>query len=163
MIKLRGFDEFIKIFIKLFLIFFGIYFSTELKTDALKEQTLFDTFINFQYKRNKNLRLFIADEPLEKRLGLMNIKKLGSNDGMIFVFNPPKNVKFWMKNTLIPLDMIFIRNNQIIEILENVMPCTKNICELFGPDEIVDFVIEINSGKTKEIGLKKGDYIEIKL
>ena len=75
--------------------------------------------IDFIYEKDKYLRLYIADEPLEKELGLMYVEKLNPDQGMIFVFNPPERVNFWMKNTLIPLDIIFIKLNILLTILIN--------------------------------------------
>ena len=149
-------------FIISYLFILNVYPFYELKANLISNKKLFDTFIDLNYKSGEFLRLFIADDPIEKESGLMGIKKLDPNYGMIFVFDPPEKIKFWMKNTLIPLDVIFIKNDNIIEILQNVLPCTLDECPLFGPKEKVDFVIELKSGRSKELGLEIGNKIFLK-
>tara|TARA_S200000501_G_C20551885_1_gene624765 strand:+ start:26 stop:514 length:489 start_codon:yes stop_codon:yes gene_type:complete len=139
----------------------NVYPFTKLKADLISNKKLFDTFIDLNYKSGEFLRLLIADDSIEKELGLMGIKSLDPNSGMIFVFNPQEKVNFWMKNTLIPLDIIFIKNDRIIEILHNVLPCAVDECPLFGPREKVDFVIELNSGRAKELGFEIGSKISL--
>ena len=68
----------------------------KLKANLISNKKLFDTFIDLNYKSGEFLRLFIADDPIEKESGLMGIKKLDPNYGMIFVFDPPEKIKFWM-------------------------------------------------------------------
>ena len=149
-------------FIISYLFILNLYPFYKLKANLISNKKLFDTFIDLNYKSGEFLRLFIADDPIEKESGLMGIKKLDPNYGMIFVFDPPEKIKFWMKNTLIPLDIIFIKNDNIIEILQNVLPCTLDECPLFGPKEKVDFVIEVKSGRSKELGFEVGNKIYLK-
>ena len=153
----------IKKLLIIFLFSVEIYFSAQSKSDVISDKVFFETFTDYIYEKDKYLRLYIADEPLEKELGLMHVEKLNPNQGMIFVFNPPERVNFWMKNTLIPLDMIFIKDNKIIEIFEDVLPCSLNRCPLYGSQEKIDYVIELNSGKAREIGFKIGQDINLKI
>ena len=91
----------------------------------------------------------------------MGVNRLHPNHGMPFVFDPHEKVNFWMKNTLIPLDILFIKNDRIVDILENVLPCTLDKCPLYSSKENVDFVIELNSGRAKELGFEIGDNINL--
>jgi len=150
------------IFLISFLFILNVYPFNKLRANLISNKKLFDTFIDLNYKSGEFLRLFIADDSIEKESGLMGIKMLDPNYGMIFVFDPPEKVNFWMKNTLIPLDIIFIKNDKIIEILQNVLPCTIDECPLFGPKEKVDFVIELKSGRSKELGFEIGSKINLK-
>jgi uncharacterized membrane protein (UPF0127 family) len=82
---------------------------------------------------------------------------------MLFIFDPPRTVTFWMKNTLIPLDMIFIKDGEVKYIAENVPPCTTMSCPTYGPPSqiVIDQVIEVRAGRTTELGLKIGNPITI--
>ncbi len=152
-------------FIIFFSLIFNLYPNTKLKADLIPNRRLFDTFIDYNYKSGEFLTLFIADDVVEKEVGLMGVKKLHPNQGMLFVFDPQEKVYFWMKNTLIPLDIIFIKNDKIIDIVENVLPCALDICPLIGSKEKVNFVIELNSGRAKELGFEIGKniYLDKKL
>ena len=138
----------------------NLFSFTKLNAD-LHNKRLFDTFIDLNYKSDEFLRLFIADDLVEKEVGLMGVNRLHPNQGMLFVFDPQEKVNFWMKNTLIPLDILFIKNDRIIDILENVLPCKIDKCPLYSSKEKVDFVIELNSGRAKELGFEIGDNINL--
>ena len=149
---------------KLFFIIFvpliiNLYPLNKLNSELIPKKRLFDTSLDFNYKSGEVLTLFIADDVFEKEVGLMGVKKLHPNHGMLFVFDPQEKVNFWMKNTLIPLDIIFIKNDRIIEIVENALPCALDKCPLIGSKEKVNFVIELNSGRAKDLGFKIGDNI----
>ncbi len=111
--------------------------------------------------KNNCFLVEIADNPSEREIGLMGRKSLDEESGMLFVFEQEGVYKFWMKNTLIPLDMIWIDGgNKIIFIKENAEPCKTNPCEVFGPDEKAKYVLEINGGTTEKMKLKIGDAVE---
>jgi uncharacterized protein len=105
----------------------------------------------------------IADTIYKQQTGLMNRENLGKDKGMLFVFEKEEAHKFWMKNTLIPLDMIWIDgNSKIIYIQKNAQPCKAEPCETFGPDENAKYVLEINEGLAEEMGIEVGDELEIR-
>ena len=90
----------------------------------------------------------VADEPDERALGLMNRKKIDKNKGMLFVYRSPSAPKFWMKNTIIPLDILFSSyDGKIIKIFENVPKMTE---KKVTAGDGVSFVLEINSGLVEE-------------
>ena len=90
----------------------------------------------------------VADEPDERALGLMNRKKIDKNKGMLFVYRSPSAPKFWMKNTLISLDILFSSyDGRIIKIFENVPKLTE---KKVTAGDGVSFVLEINSGLVEE-------------
>ncbi len=93
----------------------------------------------------------------ERAKGLMFRKELPDGQGMLFDFNPEQNVSMWMKNTLIPLDMIFIQSNgRILRIAENTQTESEKIIPSGGP---VRAVLEVIAGTAKKFGIKPGDRV----
>ena len=112
--------------------------------------------------KGKRIMLEVARTPQQQQIGLMYRTSLPDDRGMLFAFDPPQPVSFWMKNTLIELDMIFLQNGQVKAIATNVPPCTTTPCPTYGPQKIViDQVIELRGGRATELGLKVGDRISI--
>lgn len=100
----------------------------------------------------------VANTDKERAQGLMFRDFLAPNDGMLFDFLQEKNTAFWMRNTLIPLDMIFIGSNGIVKNVHvNARPLDPTAIPSDGP---VQFVLEIPGGRSLEIGLKSGDKID---
>jgi uncharacterized protein len=112
----------------------------------------------------QNILLEVARSPQEQATGLMSRTDLEDNRGMLFVFEPPQPVRFWMKNTLIPLDMIFLSRGVVKHIGEEILPCQGDPCPDYGPDRSVkiDEVIELRGGRAAELKLKVGDKLKIR-
>ena len=89
--------------------------------------------------------------------GMMN-RKFDDFDGMLFMMNDDKH-NFWMKNCIIPLDIIFIKNNKITKIHHNCKPCRTNDCNYY--DGHGDMVLELPSNSCLKYEIKDGDFIEI--
>jgi len=105
-----------------------------------------------------NFTVEVAQSPQEQELGLMNRSTMAPDHGMIFPHDPPRAASFWMKNTLIPLDMIFIRpDGTISSIAENTVPMSLEPVSSLEP---VGAVLEINGGRSAELGIKAGDKVE---
>ena len=80
---------------------------------------------------------------------------------MLFVYDEEIKSKFWMKNTLIPLDIIWLDSDLNVVHVANAVPCVTEECELYGPDlEKAQYVLEVNSGISKNIGLEKGSTLK---
>lgn len=109
----------------------------------------------------QTIKLEVAQTPQQQAIGLMFRESLPSDRGMLFPFESPKIARFWMKNVLIPLDMVFIKGDRIVEIAVNVPPCKTESCPVYGPDALVDRVLELPGGKSQELGIKPGDAIAI--
>ena len=107
------------------------------------------------------IALEVARTPQQQALGLMYRTDLPENRGMLFDFESPRTAHFWMKNVEIPLDMIFLRDGQIRMIASNVPPCNSTPCPTYGPEGLVDKVIELPGGRAKELGLETGDRVNI--
>ncbi|HXG80889.1 MAG TPA: DUF192 domain-containing protein [Sphingomicrobium sp.] len=100
----------------------------------------------------------VAATPEEQRVGLMNRASLAPDRGMIFPFEQERIASFWMRNTLIPLDMIFIRaDGSITNIEANTVPLSEEPVMSYEP---VTAVLEIAGGRSAELGIKPGDRVD---
>ena len=108
------------------------------------------------------LGLEVAKTVEQQATGLMYRTTLADDRGMLFEFNPPQSVRFWMKNVAIPLDMIFIKDGKVKAIAAAVPPCNTNPCPTYGPGTPIDRVIEVRGGRAKELGFKVGVPVNIK-
>lgn len=96
---------------------------------------------------------------MERSRGLMYREGLDSDKGMLFIFEKEGEYPFWMKNTLISLDIIWINENkEVVFISENAQPCSEEYsCPSISPGKNAKYVLEINGGTSERIGLKIGD------
>jgi uncharacterized protein len=110
------------------------------------------------------IQLEVAKTPDQQSIGLMNRKEMAGDRGMLFPFTPARPVAFWMKNTLIPLDMVFLHKGKVVSISSNVPPCKADPCPSYGPpaQALVDQVIELTAGRAAELGIKAGDSLTVK-
>ncbi len=108
------------------------------------------------------LQAEIADSKAEKTRGLMYRPSLAWESGMLFIFDEELLHSFWMKNTLIPLDMIWIDSDKnIVDITQNALPCKEQQeCESFTPLSGAKYVLEVNSGFTEQNKIKVGDKVK---
>ena len=96
----------------------------------------------------------VADEPEERAQGLMFRESLGRMSGMLFVYDRPQRATFWMRNTLIPLDMIFADpSGTVTRIHENAVPLDETTID-GGPGVL--YVLEINGGLAARLGIGEG-------
>lgn len=108
----------------------------------------------------------IADDGEERAKGLSNRENLAENAGMLFIFEQPATYSFWMKETLIPLDMIFIHDNRIVTIHRNARPqpnTPNEQLQRYPPSEHVNYVLEINGGLSEKYGFTEGDTVNIQI
>ena len=123
-------------------------------TENLKKMTEVD--INDQ-----TLKVEVVSSAADMYQGLSGRKNLCSNCGMLFAFSDLEPRSFVMRNMLIPLDIVFVSDDVIVQIYKNLAPegaNTKNIYESIVP---ANYVLEINAGKTDELNLKVGDKLEL--
>mgnify|MGYP001767292046 CR=1 FL=1 len=112
--------------------------------------------------KNQCFNVEIAKTPFERELGLMYRKSLDRDKGMLFIYPKTGEYSFWMKNTLIPLDIIWINENQqILYISKNTQPCQKE-CLSISPLADAKYVLEINAGMSDELGIRVGDNLTFK-
>jgi uncharacterized membrane protein (UPF0127 family) len=109
-------------------------------------------------KINNNIfRTKILSNSEEYKEGMM-WKKFNNFDAMLFILEK-ENQSFWMKNCIIPLDIIFIKNNKIIKIHQNCPPCDErnNKCQIYQGKG--NLVIELNGGTCQKLNIKENDQI----
>ena len=100
----------------------------------------------------------VAASAEEQRQGLMFRTSMGADEGMIFPLAEVRMASFWMRNTVIPLDIIFIGpDNRILNIAENTTPYSEAPVPSIAPAMAV---LELNAGRTAELGIAAGDLVE---
>jgi len=99
----------------------------------------------------------VAGTPEQQERGLMFVRSLAPNRGMIFPSDPPHQVAFWMKNTLIPLDIVFVRADGRIARIANARPLDETPLPSGEPAALV---LEIRGGRAAELGIRAGDKVE---
>lgn len=106
----------------------------------------------------------IADTPDTQRIGLMGRTQLAADRGMLFIWETPILASMWMKNTLIPLDFVFVRaDGTIAWIVHNVQPCPpEGACPGYGSPVPVTMVLEVAGGRAAELGLRIGDKLVVR-
>lgn len=111
---------------------------------------------------NVEIQIEIAKSNEERSKGLSNRTKLDEKAGMLFVFSQKSKPVFWMKDTKIPLDIIWINDNKVIGIDKNV-PIEENVIDnklkKYPAPNIVDYVLEVNAGFSDKYNIKLGQMI----
>ncbi len=111
--------------------------------------------------KSYSFKVELADTPQETELGLMYRKEVPKDGGMIFDFGQPRPTTMWMKNTLVPLDMLFLGpDGTVLAIAQNARPHSER---LIDPGVAVKGVLELAGGRTKELGIKPGDKVQHKM
>jgi len=98
--------------------------------------------------------LEIANTPALREKWLMNRDFLGENSWMIFIFEKDDIHKFWMKDTIIPLDMIRLNSWFQVVYIANAIPCKQEICPIYSPNNLARYVLEIAWWQISKIWLK---------
>jgi uncharacterized protein len=120
---------------------------------ALEKQPL--TFVT--QGGSRKITVEIASNDSERSTGLMFRRSIGADEGMLFLYDREQEITMWMKNTYIPLDMIFIKRNGVISHIEtHTEPFSERIIPSEGP---AFAVIEMGSGSAERLGLKPGDKV----
>jgi len=110
--------------------------------------------------KDKCFKVELAQNQKQRERGLMYKENLDKNEGMFFIFEKEGIYPFWMKNTLIPLDIIWInKNKEVVFIGKNIQPCKNFFCPQVVPDGLAKFVLEVNSGVVDDINLRVGDIL----
>lgn len=109
---------------------------------------------------HKTLTVEIAQTPETRRVGLMNRQSMPEDHGMIFVFDPPQVVGFWMRNTYIPLSAAFVAEDGTVVHIAHMKPHDES---QHSPPSAVRYVIEANDGYFAKAGVAVGDKIDVDL
>lgn len=109
------------------------------------------------YNKNITFNVEVAKTIEERRIGLMYRKKLLNNEGMLFIFPREKIIQLWMKNTYIPLDVIFISENKVIvDIKKNMEKLSETIVKSKVKSR---YALEFNAGLINKLNIKIGDKV----
>ncbi len=100
----------------------------------------------------------VAKTPQERERGLMYRKHLDSNGGMLFVFDRDERLKFWMKNTYVPLSIAFLSEDGKILQIENMKPLSERVIE---SEHYARYALELLQGSFRRIGARVGDYVKL--
>lgn len=115
------------------------------------------TFVKPNGEMISQLDIEIADDDEQRMTGLMFRDKMLENQGMLFIFPNEALQSFWMKNTILPLDMIFINSKmEIVKIHKNTIPYSEQSYPSIKPAQ---YVVEVNANYTDKYGIKEGDKI----
>jgi uncharacterized protein len=125
------------------------------KTDVIFKSESGDYGINVE----------IADTSTKRIKGLMGRDELDADTGMLFVFEDEDIREFWMKNTVLYLDLVFISaDKKVVDIRENFEPCYEgDSCPDYRSRRDAQYVVEMKGGTVKEKGIKVGDAVEFEL
>jgi uncharacterized membrane protein (UPF0127 family) len=106
----------------------------------------------------------LAETREKQTLGLMFRDSLPEDHGMLFVFPAESLRSFYMKNTRIPLDIIYFDEDmRLVSVAENARPCRTRRCPSYLSEGPAKYVLELNAGKAAELGLRPGDLLELHL
>jgi len=106
----------------------------------------------------------IADTEEARHVGLQKRESLEDHEGMLFIFPDRLKHRFWMKDTLIPLDIIWIDyDRKVVDIKPYVEPCQEDPCEVYTPEYPAQYVLEVRAGMAKEIKMYIGCEVDLRL
>ena len=109
----------------------------------------------------------LANSPVTRAKGLMYKKEMPEDNGMLFIFPSEGKHRFWMANTYIPLDIIWISaDKKIVHIEENLPPCTEtgglhSLCTIYKSEENAKYVLETNAGWAAKNGVVKENNVDL--
>jgi len=109
------------------------------------------------------IEIEVALNTEEKKQGLMHREHLDKDAGMLFIFDDYEARSFWMKNTLIPLDVLHIDENKVVVDIITMPPCPleNKTCTSYRSEEASKYALEINAGMADELNIKIGDQLSI--
>jgi len=106
------------------------------------------------------VQLEVADTVFLRQRGLMYRKEMERLHGMLFIHDKEDNYSYWMKNCFIRLDMIFLNSkNSVVHIFHDVPPCREFFCRSYRTPVKAKYVIELNAGMAKKLGIRNGNKI----
>ena len=112
--------------------------------------------------KGQRFQVEIAADDQSRAMGLMFRDELPDDRGMLFLFRREAPRSFWMRNTRIPLDIIYLdRDLRVISIVSNARPCRQDPCPSYPSRGSAQYVLELNAGKASELGLRSGDALSV--
>ena len=130
-------------------------------TSALSACTVHAAGTTVELKGHK-FDVEIADTPETRARGLMFRDSMDADHGMLFLFDRADPQAFWMKNTHIPLDILYFDENyKLVSMQERVPPCRSDPCSVYPSTGPAKYVLELNSGTAEKLGVKAGDVLTV--
>ncbi|MDP2812778.1 MAG: DUF192 domain-containing protein [bacterium] len=155
--KLNKLQLFTNLYTSLFVLFILLFFGlviVELKSSNLNKVLV----------KNQVFIVDLAKNSSEWRQGLSGRDKLAENEAMLFIFPDYRQPHFWMKDMNFSLDILWIKDTEIVDFDENLSPLPKNGdilgAEKFSPDSLVNKVLEVPAGTVDRLNIQKGDIIK---
>jgi len=112
--------------------------------------------------QGKRISIEIADTDASREHGLMDRTSMEADHGMLFVFDDDAPRAFWMKNTKIPLDMLFFNaERKLVSVQHRVPPCLADPCPAYSSGAPARYVLELNGGQAEKLGLNPGAEMQI--
>jgi uncharacterized membrane protein (UPF0127 family) len=106
----------------------------------------------------------LATTPEQQALGMMFRDSMPADRGMLFLFPSERMRSFWMKNTRIPLDILYFDQDlRLVSVAANARPCRTQRCPGYPSEGPAKYVLELNAGKAAELGVKPGDVLKLHL
>jgi len=119
------------------------------------------TFLTSENDEIITIQIAVADDEDSRRLGLMDVHRLGANEGMLFIFDREQPLSFWMANTPLPLDIIYVNSSlEIVRIYRNTRPFSTQTLPSGAP---AIFVVEVNAGFTNQHDIQEGMFIDFQI
>ncbi len=113
--------------------------------------------------QNRCVEVQTATTEEQLKEGLKHRSFLPEHEGMLFIFQKNGRYDFWMQDTLIPLDILWLdENRNVIDIASKVPPCITNPCPTYGPSQPSRYVLEVNAGVAERLKIKIGDHADYK-
>jgi hypothetical protein len=104
----------------------------------------------------------VADDDASRKQGLSGRPSLAPDTGLALFWYAPVDVRIWMPDMNFPIDVIFVSQGKVVMIYPDAQPCpSRGDCPDFGPDQAVDYVIEVPAGSAAQWGLKTGDAVQL--
>lgn len=113
---------------------------------------------------NQKVKIEVAKTPDAMEKGLSKRNSLPKDRGMLFIFKEKGKYEFWMRDMRFPLDIVYISDTTVVDVLENVPHKINDSPNLikYAPKEAANYVLEVNAGRAKELGIKEGTTITFK-
>lgn len=139
-------------------LFYFAFFATQASTGKVTG----DKYVDIASNSTNRVYVELAQSAEQKLRGLMFREYLSADGGMLFVYDREDYYSFWMKNTKIPLDIIYISADmRIVDIKHDFQPCTTQDCPAYTPAHAAQYILEVNGGYVEKKNVKIGDEVKL--
>lgn len=139
------------------ILLFTVYLYCQSKNQIIEKDVTADYQKSDMQIEKNSLTVYIADNAEKQRLGLSIFQELPENVGMLFVYGNPQKPAFWMKGMKFDIDIVWIRNNEIVGVTSDISHYNQDT--RYYPEVDIDTVLELNAGYCKSNGIEVGDKV----